>query len=49
MGNQTGGGGTMFRSGIGFFEQKMGHACLKFGESTNFAPLLNFRPTAGRG
>ena len=23
---------------FGFFEQKMGHACLKFGESTNFAP-----------
>ena len=34
---------------FGFFEQKMGRACLKFGESTNFAPLLNFRPTAGRG
>ena len=28
---------------------KMGRACLKFGESTNFAPLLNFGPTAGRG
>ena len=27
----------------------LGRACLKFGESTNFAPLLNFRPTAGRG
>ena len=25
---------------FGFFEQKMGRACLKFGESTNFAPLL---------
>lgn len=23
---------------FGFFEQKMGCACLKFGESTNFAP-----------
>ena len=23
---------------FGFFEQKMGRACLKFGESTNFAP-----------
>ena len=34
---------------FGFFEQKMGRACLKFGESTNFAPLLNFGPTAGRG
>ena len=34
---------------FGFFEQKMGHACLKFGESTNFSPLLNFGPTAGRG
>ena len=33
---------------FGFFEQ-MGRACLKFGESTSFAPLLNFRPTAGRG
>ena len=27
----------------------LGRACLKFGESTNFAPLLNFGPTAGRG
>ena len=34
---------------FGFFEQKIGRACLKFGESTNFAPLLNFGPTAGRG
>ena len=34
---------------FGFFEQKMGRACLKFRESTNFAPLLNFGPTAGRG
>ena len=34
---------------FGFFEQKMGRACLKFGESTNFAPLLNYGPTAGRG
>ena len=46
-------GGTMFRSGtrlfFPFFEQKMGRACLKLGESTNFAPLLNFGPTAGRG
>ena len=33
---------------FGFFEQ-MGRACLKLGESTNFAPLLNFGPTAGRG
>ena len=45
-------GRTMFRSGtrlfLAFFEQ-MGRACLKFGESTNFAPLLNFGPTAGRG
>ena len=45
-------GGTMFRSGMrlffGFFEQ-MGRACLKFGEITNFAALLNFGPTAGRG
>ena len=32
-----------------FFEQNMGCACLKFGESTNFAPLLNFGPTTGRG
>ena len=32
-----------------FSEQKMGRACLKFGESTNFAPLLNFGPTVGRG
>ena len=31
-----------------FFEQ-MGHAFLKFGEITNFPPLLNFGPTAGRG
>ena len=34
---------------FGFFEKKMGRACLKFGGSTNFAPLLNFGPTAGRG
>ena len=34
---------------FGFFEQKMGRTCLKFGESTNFAPLLNFGPTVGRG
>ena len=34
---------------FGFFEQKMGRACLKFGESTNFAPVLNFGPTASRG
>ena len=33
---------------FGFFEQ-MGRACLKLGESTNFASLLNFGPTAGRG
>ena len=24
---------------FGFFERKMGHTCLKFGESTNFAPI----------
>ena len=46
-------GGTMFRSGtrlfLAFFEQKMGRACLKFGESTNFAALLNFGPTVGLG
>ena len=34
---------------FGFFEQKMGRACLKFGESTNFAPLLNSGPTTGWG
>ena len=33
---------------FGFFEQ-MEDACLKFGEGTNFAPLLNFGPIAGRG
>ena len=48
-----GGGRTMFWFGthlfLDFFEQKMGRACLKFGESTNFAPLLNFGPTAGWG
>ena len=33
---------------FGFFKQ-MGCACLKFGESTNFVPHLNFGPTAGRG
>ena len=52
MGNRTGGGEPCFGLGalvFGFFEQKMGRACLKFGESTNFAPLLNFGPTAGRG
>ena len=54
MGNQTGGRGENHVSVwdtlvFGFFEQKMGRACLKFGESTNFAPLLNFGPTAGQG
>ena len=52
MGNQTGGGDHVSvwdALVFGFFEQKMGRACLKFGESTNFAPLLNFGPTAGRG
>jgi hypothetical protein len=56
MGNQTGGRGGRGENHVsvwdalvfGFFEQ-MGRACLKFGESTNFAPLLNFGPTAGRG
>ena len=45
-------GGTMFRSGTSLFLAfctEMGRACLKFGESTNFAPLLYFGPTAGRG
>ena len=52
MGNRTGGGNHVLvwdALVFGFFEQKMGRACLKFGESTNFAPLLNFGPTAGRG
>ena len=52
MGNRTGGGNHVSvwdALVFGFFEQKMGRACLKFGESTNFAPLLNFGPTAGRG
>ena len=52
MGNQTGGGNHVSvwdALVFGLFEQKMGRACLKFGESTNFAPLLNFGPTAGRG
>ena len=52
MGNWTGGGNHVSvwdALVFGFFEQKMGRACLKFGESTNFAPLLNFGPTAGRG
>ena len=56
MGNRTGGGelreihvSVWDALVFGFFEQKMGRACLKFGESTNFAPLLNFGPTAGRG
>ena len=51
MGNQMGGGNHVSvwdALVFGFFEQKMGRACLKFGESTNFAPLLNFGPTAGR-
>ena len=54
MGNQTGGQGGRGGNHVsvwdalvfGFFEQKMGRACLKFGESTNFAPLLNFGSTA---
>ena len=51
MGNQTGGGNHVLvwdALVFGFFEQ-MGRACLKFGESTNFNPLLNFGPFAGRG
>ena len=58
MGNRTGGGGRgELRENhvsvwdalvFGFFEQ-MGRACLKFGKSTYFAPLLNFGPTAGQG
>ena len=34
---------------FGFFEQKMGRACLKFGESTNFTPPLKFRTYCGSG
>ena len=34
---------------FGFFEQKMGRACLKFGGKYKLCPLLNFGPTAGRG
>ena len=51
MGNQMGGNHVPVWDALvfGFFEQKMGRACLKFGESTNFDPLLNFGPTAGRG
>ena len=56
MGNRTGGRGegenhvSVWDALVfGFFEQKMGRACLKFGGSTNFAPLLNFGPTTGRG
>ena len=52
MGNQTVGGNHVSvwdALVFGFFDQKMGRACLKFGESTNFAPLLNSGPTAGRG
>ena len=57
MGNQTGGRGELRENHVsvwdtlvfGFFEEKMGRACLKFGESTNFPPLLNFGPTAGPG
>ena len=57
MGNRTGGreGGENHVSVwdalvFGFFEQKMGHACLKFGESTNFAPPpLKFWTYCGSG
>ena len=57
MRNQTGGVGELREIHVsvwdalvfGFFEHKMGRACLKFGESTNFAPLLNFGPIAGQG
>ena len=41
MGNQTGGGNHVSvwdALVFDFFEQKMGHNCLKFGESKNFAP-----------
>ena len=55
MGNQTGGRGERENHVLvwdalvfGFIKQ-MGHTCLKFGESINLAPLLNFGPTAGQG
>ena len=41
MGNRTGGGNHVSVWDMlvfGFFEQKMGRACLKFGEITNFTP-----------
>ena len=44
MNEEMKGGGTKGEQCFG-----LGRACLKFGESTNFAPLLNFGPTAGWG
>ena len=52
MGNRTGWGdhvSVWVALVFGFFEQKMGRACLKFGESTNFAPPLKFRTYCGSG
>ena len=52
MGNRTAGGNHVSvwdALVFGFFEQKMGRACLKFGESTNFAPPLKFRTYYGSG
>ena len=46
---RVGGNHVSVWDALGFFQQKMGRACLKFGESTNFAPLLNFGPTVGQG
>ena len=56
MGNQTGGRGGEGENHVsvwdalvfGFFEQKMGRPCLKFGESTNSAPV-KFRTYCGSG
>ena len=52
MGNRTGGGNHVSvwdALVFGFFEQKMGRTCLKFGESTNSPPLVKFWTYYGSG
>ena len=52
MGNQMSGGNHVSvwdTLVFGFFEQKMGRACLKFGESYKLSPHLTFRTYCGLG
>ena len=52
MGNRTGGGGTMFRSGTRLFFaflNRNGTRLFEIWGKYKLCPLLNFGPTAGRG